>query len=81
MVQDGAEDLYSVLLDEPVVNFGVAVSAASAGALIDPWILGSPDENDVQGQSATPVNVNNFTFGYQLDVGAAGIPFARPKRY
>jgi hypothetical protein len=81
MVQDGAEDLYSVLLDEPVVNFGVAVWGASAGAVIDPWILGSPDENDVQGQSATPINVNNFTFGYQVDVGAAGIPFARPKRY
>ncbi len=81
MVQDGAEDLYTALLDEPVVNFGAAVWAAGAGALIDPWILGSPDENDVQGQGATPINVNNFTFGYRIDVGAAGVTFPRPKRY
>jgi minor extracellular serine protease Vpr len=81
MVQDGAEDLYTYLLDEPAVNFGASVWASSAGARIDPWILGSPDENDVQGQTATPVNVNNFTFGYQLDVGAAGLTFPRPKRY
>ena len=81
MVQDGAEDLYTALLDEPVVNFGAAVWVAGAGALIDPWILGSRDENDVQGQGATPINVNNFTFGYKLDVGAAGLTFPRPKRY
>ncbi len=81
MVQDGAEDLYSVLIDEPVVNFGAAVWLSAAGALIDPWILGSPDENDVQGQGATPVNVNNFTFGYRIDVSAAAVTFPRPKRY
>jgi subtilisin family serine protease len=81
MVQDGAEDLYTYLLDEPAVNFGAAVWASSAGARIDPWILGSPDENDVQGQTATPVNVNNYTFGYQFDIGAAGLTFPRPKRY
>ena len=81
MTQNGAEDLYTALLDEPVVNFGAAVWAAGAGALIDPWLLGSPDENDVQGQGATPINVNNFTFGYRVDVGAAGVTFPRPKRY
>jgi minor extracellular serine protease Vpr len=81
MVQDGAEDLYTALLDEPVVNFGAAVWLTGAGAVIDPWILGSPDENDVQGQGGTPINVNNFTFGYRLDVGAAAVTFPRPKRY
>ena len=81
MIQDGAEDLYTALIDEPVVNFGAAVWLSGGGALIDPWILGSPDENDVQGQGATPVNVNNFTFGYRIDVGAAGLTFPRPKRY
>ena len=81
MVQDGAEDLYTILIDEPVVNFGAAVWVSSANAIIDPWILGSADENDVQGQGATPVNVNNFTSGYQFDVGAAAVTFVRPKRY
>jgi minor extracellular serine protease Vpr len=81
MLEDGAEDLYTTILDEPAVNFGVAVWRSGDGAVIDPWVLGSPDENDVQGQGATPVNVNNFTLGYRLDVGAAGLTFARPKRY
>jgi minor extracellular serine protease Vpr len=81
MVQDGAEDLYTILLDEPVVNFGAAVWVSSENAIIDPWILGSADENDVQGQGATPININNFTFGYQADVGAAAVTFVRPKRY
>jgi len=80
-VQDGAEDLYTILLDEPVVNFGAAVWVSSENAIIDPWILGSADENDVQGQGATPININNFTFGYQADVGAAAVTFVRPKRY
>ena len=81
MNQDGGEDLYTTLIDEPVVNFGAAVWANSQGAFADPWLLGSPDENDVQGQSATPINVNNYTFGYRADVGAAGLVFPRPKRY
>ena len=38
MIQDGAEDLYTALIDEPVVNFGAAVWLAGDGALIDPWI-------------------------------------------
>ena len=81
MNQDGGEDLYAVLLDEPVVNFGAAVWRNGLGAFNDPWLLGSPDENDVQGQGGTPVNVNAFTSGYQIDVGAAGLVFPRPKRY
>ena len=48
-----------------------SVWVSSENAVIDPWILGSADENDVQGQGATPININNFTFGYQADVGAA----------
>lgn len=81
MNQDGAEDVYTILLDEPLVNFGAAVWRNGLGAFNDPWILGSPDENDVQGQGGTPINVNNFTFGYRNDVGAAGLVFPRPKKY
>ncbi len=81
MNEDGAEDLYTTLVEEPLVNFGAAVWATTGGAVVHPWILGSPDENDVQGQGATPVNVNNYTFEFKADVGAAGVTFARPKRY
>ena len=80
--EDGAETLYVIRIDEPAVNVGAAVIASSApGSLVDPWLLGSPDENDVQGYAGTPVNVNDLTFDYQLDVGAAGTVFPRTKAY
>lgn len=81
MDQEGAEQLYVTHVNEPVVNFGVAVLASSRGSLIDPWLLGSPDENDVQGPAGTPVNVNVLTLGFRFDVGAAGAVFPPPKRY
>ncbi len=81
MNQAGSEDLYVTHLANPAANLGVAVVGQSRGSLIDPWFLGSPDENDVQGYSGTPVNVNVLTFGFRIDVGAAGSVFPRPGRY
>ena len=79
--EDGAETLYRIRLDEPAVNVGAAVIVSSPGSLIHPWMLGSPDENDVQGYSGTPVNVNNLTVDYPLDIGAAATVFPRTKAY
>ena len=73
--------LYSIQISGAVVNFGVSVIASSANALIDPWVLGSLDENDVQGYAGTPMNVNALTFDYGLDIGAAGASTPRPKTY
>ena len=55
--------------------------AAEPNSLIDPWFLGSLNENDVQGYSGTPVNVNGLTFDYQFDNGAAAVDFPREGRY
>jgi hypothetical protein len=81
MDEKGAETLYVLRVNDVVANAGVAVIAAGQGTLIHPWLLGSPDENDVQGYPGTPVNVNSLTFGYQLDTGAAGLLFPRRGRY
>src|SRR4029450_6244103 len=81
MDEKGAETVYVLRVNDVVANAGVAVIAASRGALIHPWLLGSPDENDVQGYPGTPVNVNSLTFGYRADVGAAGVLFPRRGRY
>ena len=54
---------------------------SSPGSLVHPWVLGSRDENDVQGYAGTPVNVNNLTIDYPLDIGAAGTVFPRTKTY
>jgi minor extracellular serine protease Vpr len=81
MDEKGAETVYVMRVNEAVANAGVAVIAAGQGALIHPWLLGTLDENDVQGYSGTPVNVNSLTFGYRADIGAAGLLFPRRGRY
>jgi subtilisin family serine protease len=81
MVEDGAEGLYRISLDLPAVNFGVAAVEASAGAVVDPFVLGSLDESDVQGGAGTPVNVNGLSDLYTIRNGAAGVAFPRVGRY
>jgi hypothetical protein len=79
--EGGVEHTYVMHIGEPVVNFGAAVESSEPGSLVEPWLLGSLDENDVQGYAGTPTNVNGFTLNYELNVGAAGAVFPRPKTY
>jgi subtilisin family serine protease len=81
MNEDGSEHLYSIDITQPVVNFGVSVLAASTGALIDPFVLGSKDENDVQGYAGIPTDVNALTYDANIDIGAAGVQFPRLQRF
>jgi minor extracellular serine protease Vpr len=81
MNEDGSEHLYSYEIDQPTINFGVSVLLSTRGSLVDPFVLGSKDENDVQGYSATPTNINPLTFDYSADVGAAGVQFPALQRY
>jgi hypothetical protein len=81
MNEDGAEHLYSVDITQPIVNFGVSVLASSTGAVIDPFVLGSKDENDVQGYAGIPTDVNSLTFDANIDIGAAGVQFPRLQRF
>ena len=81
MEQDGAETVYVTLLDRPAVNIGVSILAETAGAVVDPWYLGSLDENTVQGFAGTPIDVNALTFDFLGDVGAAGSSFPRQGRF
>jgi subtilisin family serine protease len=79
--EDGAERVYKIQLNDPALNVGAAVIDSSPGSLVHPWMLGSLDENDVQGYAGTPVNVNNLTIDYPLDIGAAAAVFPRTKAY
>ena len=80
MNEDGSETLYSVDLEQPAVNFGVSVLAASGAAVVDPWVLTAKDENEVAGYAGTPVNVNELTLDANVDVGAAGTQFPKVQR-
>ena len=53
----------------------------SANSEIDPWVLGSKDENDVQGYAGMPVNVNGLMYDYRADIEAAGASSRSTKRY
>ncbi len=81
MDESGAEKLYSVHVNRPVANIGAAIVAASNGSLPEPWLLGSRNENDVQGYPGTPVDANLLTLDYLIDIGAAGALFPRQKTY
>lgn len=81
MNENGAEHLYTTLLAVPAINFGVSVFAQSANSIIDPWVLGSRDENDVEGMAGTPVNVNGLMYDFRADVEAAAVVFPLTKRY
>jgi len=80
-VEDGAEQVYTVRVSEHVANAGAAVVASAPNALVEPWFLGSLNEDDVQGYPGTPVNVNGLTFEYQFDNGAAAVDFPHEGRY
>jgi hypothetical protein len=77
MDENGAEKVYVTRVNEPVANVGVSILASTPGSVIEPWLLGSLDENDVQGYAGTPVNVNDLTFDARIDIGAAAAVFPR----
>jgi minor extracellular serine protease Vpr len=80
-LEPGAERLYTIELGVPAINFGVSVLSQSANSEIDPFVLGSKDENDVQGYAGLPVNVNGLMFDYRADIESAGASFPLAKRY
>ena len=81
LAEDGADQVYSLLLDRPVVNVGVAAEVITPGAQVDPFLLGALDENTVQGFAGTPTNVNANTPTFLVPAGAAGASFPTSKRY
>src|SRR4051794_20235904 len=81
MREDGAERLYVTHLNVPAANIGVAVMAQPPGGRIDPFLLGAPDENEVQGFAGTPVDVNELTPDYLVPVGAAAAELPRQQAF
>jgi len=79
MQESGAEQVYSLELQQPVVNAGVSVLLQSGQ--VDPFFLGALDESSVQGYAGTPVDVNPLTYDYGLAISAAGVEFPRVQRF
>src|ERR671935_1010224 len=81
MDESGTETTYVTSINRPVANIGVAIESETAGSLVHPWFLGSPDERDVQGYAGTPVNVNELMPDFSVDLGAAGSSFPKIQRF
>jgi minor extracellular serine protease Vpr len=91
--EDGNEKVYAIDVKERAVNIGVVVtrprlnlrasiqSLFYANAPIQPWLLGSLNEDDLQGFAATPVNVNGSMPDFLFSIGAAGATLVPPGRY
>ncbi len=76
--EDGGEIVYSTTLSGRLVNAGVALLVRAPGVVADPFYLGAKDENTVQGDAGTPVDVNALTDDYLVDLGTAGVSFPSP---
>jgi minor extracellular serine protease Vpr len=80
-LENGAEHVYTLDVKPRAANAGAAIVSSGFGSLVEPWLLGSLNEDDVQGYPGTPVNVNGLTFEYQFDTQTAAIDFPRQGRY
>jgi minor extracellular serine protease Vpr len=92
-VEDGAEQVYSIDIPANTVNFGAVVTdpplklraplrdLLSANAPIHPWLLGSLDENNLQGYGGTPINMNSWMPDFIFNMGATGAVLPTPGRY
>jgi len=81
MNEAGSERLFMLDVPAGTANFGAVVQSQSDNSIVHPWVLGSKDENDVQGQAGTPVNVNGLMFDYRFDLEVAGTVLPSAGRY
>ncbi|MEZ5098876.1 MAG: S8 family serine peptidase [Thermoleophilia bacterium] len=81
LVESGRETLYTILVDRPALNAGVALDATAPGSQVDPFMLRAPDESTVLGYAATPAILNGLLNGFRVPGAAAGISFPRAGRY
>ncbi|MGI9659400.1 MAG: S8 family serine peptidase, partial [Gaiellaceae bacterium] len=77
----GGERLFRFDVPAAAINAGVAVVPARADVVVDPFILGAPDENTVLGLAATPVTANGLLPSVGRRDGAAAVLFPTPGRY
>ncbi len=77
----GPESAFSVRIERPVVNFGVAVVNQQSGVSVEPRIVRGRDENALAGVSALPTNGNPYQIGFGDRRLIAGVLRPTPGRY
>ncbi len=79
--ETGGEAVFRFDLARPAVNAGVAVIPDRPGVVVDPFILGAPDESAVLGLAAMPVTGNGALPSSGKRDGAAAVLFPKAGRY
>ncbi|MGI9658854.1 MAG: S8 family serine peptidase [Gaiellaceae bacterium] len=77
----GPESVFTVDIDKPVANFGVALVKQQAGVSVEPRIALGRDENALAGVSALPTNSNPYQLGFGDRRLIAGVLRPTPGRY
>jgi hypothetical protein len=60
MNEDGAEHLYTTLIEQPVANFGVSILSQARGTSVQPRIVAAGDENRLVGFTSLPLDQNPY---------------------
>ena len=68
----GPEQVFRVVLDKPVQNFGVAIVSRARGVRVEPRVVAGDDENRLTGYAALPIVLNPYLAGFSEAVLAAG---------
>ncbi len=68
----GPEQVFRVVLDHAVENFGVAIVLRDRGVKVEPRVVADDDENRLTGYAALPIVLNPYLADYLDAVLAAG---------
>jgi len=68
----GPEQVFRVVLRQPVQNFGVVIVSRAPGVRVEPRVVGRDDENRLTGYASLPIVLNPYLAGLMDPVLASG---------
>ncbi|MBA3717568.1 MAG: S8 family serine peptidase [Actinobacteria bacterium] len=68
----GPEQVFTVKLDAPVANFGVAILSQGPSVAIQPRVVAEDDENRLTGYPALPFNLNPYVVNFYKPTSVSG---------
>jgi subtilisin family serine protease len=77
----GREIVYRVRIRSQIANFGVAVTARTAGVGVEPRVVRAGDENRLAGYTGLPFDQNPYRTGYGRHRLVAGVALPGPGVY
>jgi len=76
----GPEQVFRVVVRNPVANIGVVVTSRGPGVRVEPRVVADGDENRLTGYAALPFDLNPYVDEFESPVLAAGASFYEATR-